>query len=293
MKPISADDIPRIATAVRLAGELLDAHGVTVLDVVRDWQAGVHGAPEGIGGTRWEDCTDPGCVECPNPTSDRSADRLHFHPRANDPTGETAATAAGGSVDTAAAVFTELQHLLVRAFADCSRLNAITAGIVPPDTAVDPVRWCNHHLQIGLCEPRHRGDECRFCYDFRLLWGKLPPLSILGIRHRYGRVTKDQVEAALDADARRNDTRQRIDDKITAARLISKPAKAAATNAPAEPDDDDLAGKLADALGRLVAAQETASPRRIERAWRKYLRAHEAFAAAHTNPPAEQEASHG
>lgn len=272
---VKSDDMPRIASAVRLAGELLDAHGALVLDVVRDWQRGVRSTAAGVGATRWEDCTDPGCQECPDPTSERTADRLHFHARANDPTGESAVVAGA---DMAAGVFDELMDLLGRVFADCSRLNTITAGIVPGDTAVDPVRWCARHLEIGVCEPRHRGDRCRWCYEFELLHKRPPPLSLLGVKHRYGRVTKEQVDEALDADARRADTFTRVDAQISALRHIATPQRSTAPQ-PAEPHpvDTDPAVRLADALGKWIAAQETGSPRRIERAWRRYLSAHQAL----------------
>lgn len=285
MTRVRNDDVPRIATTVRLAGELLDAHGATVLDIVRSWRAGTQ--TSGERGTRWEDCTDPACDECPNPTSPRDDDRLHHHPKSLDPTGETAATAASGHIDPTSQIHDELQQLLTRVFADCSRLNTITTGIVPPDTPGDPVNWCTHHLQIGICEPRHRGDECRFCYEFRLLHKKPPPLSLLGIKHRYGRVTKEQVDEALDADARRTDTFDRVDENIRAMRHIAKPVKATSAAPPDEPVDEDPAMKLSDALGRLIAAQETARPRRIERAWSRYLKAHETFIASRATDTTE------
>ncbi len=69
------------------------------------------------------------------------------------------------------------------------------------DTA-DPDIWCRHHLDtIASCEPRYRGDQCRFCYDF-LAVNKVPPSAeILAARHRGERITATMV------DQLRRDTR--------------------------------------------------------------------------------------
>jgi hypothetical protein len=60
--------------------------------------------------------------------------------------------------------------------------------------------WCTHHLRIGLCEPRWRGTDCRYCYDFMALWKMRPPVSILRDRHHGKRITERSVKAALEAD---------------------------------------------------------------------------------------------
>jgi hypothetical protein len=64
-----------------------------------------------------------------------------------------------------------------------------------PDPATDD-QWCRHHLEtIGECEPRYRGDECRFCYDWRLQFGATPDAQLMQAR-RYTRiVTTRDVEA--------------------------------------------------------------------------------------------------
>lgn len=284
-RPVSTDDIPRIAAALRLAGDLLETHGPVVLAVVADWRdngnrsASLDPSTSGTA-TSWEACTDALCDECPDPTGDKDA-RRHQHPRTNDPTGEAAASAATtGSARRAGPsdVYDEFQRILTRTFGDSSRINEIVAGIIPPDTPTDPIAYCTNHLRVGICEIRHRGDECRFCYDFRLLWKKPPPPSILGIKHRYGRVTEKQVREALDTEDRLDTTRKRISKSISTTRQ-TKPAVAVDLDSrPATSDDDDPAVKLADALGKYIAAEATGgNTRRRERALKRYLTAHAAF----------------
>lgn len=69
---------------------------------------------------------------------------------------------------------------------------------------VDPSaaeQWCTHHLTaIGKCEPRHRGDLCRTCYDFKLAHNeKLPPADLLAAKHEGRRWTEQMIRDSLRA----------------------------------------------------------------------------------------------
>lgn len=101
-------------------------------------------------------------------------------------------------------------HLLGAIVAHCYALQDLVAAWrhdrqvdVPPTT--EDV-WCRHHLDtIQACEPRYRGDLCRYCYDFELgtrgrsTKGLLPPAEILAARHRGEKVTAKMVDDAIRA----------------------------------------------------------------------------------------------
>jgi hypothetical protein len=58
----------------------------------------------------------------------------------------------------------------------------------------DPTEmWCTSCLRIGDKNPRHRGDRCRFCYDWDRTEHFLVPTEILEIRQRR-RLTERDVE---------------------------------------------------------------------------------------------------
>lgn len=58
-----------------------------------------------------------------------------------------------------------------------------------PDPAGDD-EWCRNHLEtIGVCEPRHRGDLCRSCYDVQLAHGTPPDRLLLQAIRDRGRIT--------------------------------------------------------------------------------------------------------
>lgn len=68
--------------------------------------------------------------------------------------------------------------------------------------------WCRHHLElIGTCEPRYRGDRCRWCYDFHATNAVLPPVEILTARARGDRITQGMITAW--AKAAKADRKQR------------------------------------------------------------------------------------
>lgn len=179
---VTTADIPRVAAAIRTAGELFEVHGSLMLDLTSDWAQGAKAAnldPDSRG-NRWE--TDEDGFSQPIPA---------------DPTGEAVLHARGD-------VATELQKRLARLADDSLWLKDmahVLAPIVPPSTMNEKNDlWCNHHLRVGMCEPRHRGDDCRFCYDFRLLWKVHPPISLLRERSNGKRLTEAGIKAALEAD---------------------------------------------------------------------------------------------
>ena len=62
-------------------------------------------------------------------------------------------------------------------------------------TAAD---WCAHHLTtIGTCEPRAKGDLCRWCDDFRRAYNVLPTRGLLEKRRDGARITQALVDESL------------------------------------------------------------------------------------------------
>ena len=184
---ITSSDVPRVAAAIRVAGELFEVHGDLMLTLTADWSAGAKAAnldPDS-GGNRWENCGDPFCRECP-------------HAKPSDPTGEAAIAERRDFMAS------ELQARLARMVDDAQWLKDaahVLAPIVPPSTMNEKNDlWCSHHLKIGLCEVRHRNDLCRYCGDFMALWNVRPPVAILRDRHHGKRITEPMVKAALEAD---------------------------------------------------------------------------------------------
>lgn len=184
---VTASDVPRVAATIRVCGELFEVHGELMLNLTADWAAGAKAAnldPDS-GGNRWEPCGDPFCTECP-------------HAMPSDPTGEAAIAARRGEVAA------ELQTRLDRINADAQwvrDLAHVLAPIVPPSTMNDRNDlWCDNCLRVGLANPRHRGAECRDCYDFRLMWQVPRPPSLIRDRHLGKTITMPKVKAALEAE---------------------------------------------------------------------------------------------
>jgi hypothetical protein len=183
---ITTADVPRVAAAGRLAGELLEVHGNLMLTLASDWSAGAKAAnldPDSRG-NRYESCDDPTCMECP-------------HAIPSDPTGEAVLHARKE-------LHADMQQRLKRWLSDSQWIRDmahVLAPIVPPSTMNEKDdRWCSNHLRVGLAEPRWRGEECRSCYDFRLLWKIHQPVSIMRDRSDGKRITEAMVKAALEAD---------------------------------------------------------------------------------------------
>jgi hypothetical protein len=57
-----------------------------------------------------------------------------------------------------------------------------------PDPASDD-QWCRNHLEQGICEPRDRGDLCRWCYDICRAHGTTPDPILIRARHQGARIT--------------------------------------------------------------------------------------------------------
>lgn len=179
---ITTSDVPRVAAAIRTAGELFEAHGELMLTLTADWAAGMKAAnldPDS-GGNRWE--------------TDEHGDVWAVP---SDPTGEAVLNAR-------ADLHAELRKRLDRIHADAQWLRDtahVLAPIVAPSSMNEPDdRWCSHHIRIGLAEPRHRNDLCRWCYDFMLVWKVRPPVSLLRDRHDGKKITDQRIKSALEAD---------------------------------------------------------------------------------------------
>ena len=70
----------------------------------------------------------------------------------------------------------------------------------PTGPTFTDTEWCTHHLdQLGICEPRYRGDLCRRCYGVHLTTGHHPPLTILQAWRDGTRVTDATLTAAIAA----------------------------------------------------------------------------------------------
>lgn len=93
----------------------------------------------------------------------------------------------------------------VDAFHDAARTLIDLTQTARPDRAPEhPTtsrdEWCRVHLKaIGACEPRARGDLCRWCNDFTIAYRVDPPEVILRARHEGQRVTQPMIVAALKA----------------------------------------------------------------------------------------------
>lgn len=224
----SLQEINRVAAGVRLAGELLEAHGTRALVVAEQWAAGpVSANLEPVRGHRSESMVlQPGSgkVVVPIPA---------------DPTGEEAV----GDTDPDRHLHAELVQLVARLDADAYRLRVILRATNPhatglllakPETPaeVSLAGWCvSCHRDGAYCEPvamrpdgtRRYRDFCNWCGEFQaqrmsLAWtvieslpGKekkdakkrlkaglgLPPLELVKARHEGRRVTQRMVEASV------------------------------------------------------------------------------------------------
>lgn len=220
-KHVTDEDTARIGQVVRQAGELIDAHGPLALELTLSWKRGPRSPnlnPD-TGGWRYEVITENGEeVTVPIPSDSTGESAVHF--------------------DNLDGAHDELQSLLKRLQSDAARVRDIVSAAVPPAVAagIESVEWCSNHLRIQQCEPRHRGDLCRFCYDFKNLRQKVPPPTILGIRHRYGRVTEKQIEEALSREGKIDETVNRVGDAVQRGRR-SVQAPVAAKPQPPESKD--------------------------------------------------------
>jgi len=67
----------------------------------------------------------------------------------------------------------------------------------PDGLAIDLTdTWCRSCLNAGHRSPRHRGDLCRWCYDFVTGQGFAPPADLIDQHHTGHRLTMRQVDGA-------------------------------------------------------------------------------------------------
>jgi hypothetical protein len=197
------DDTTRVAGTVRLAGELLEAHGELAWSLTEDWEKGVRSPT-----------LQPSASDRYEIVHEGTADEFSARVPSNDRTGESAVDPLGG-VET----HTKLKRCLDRMYRDAAEIVKIIEAVVPPvPFDAGPLEWCNNHLRLQLCEPVHRGNLCRWCYDFNLMHRTLPPASLLGLRHRYGRVSEDQVKAALRAEKGHRDSLDKVNQAVRTGR---------------------------------------------------------------------------
>lgn len=55
--------------------------------------------------------------------------------------------------------------------------------------------WCTSCLRLQRCEPRHRGELCRWCGDFLASEGRRPSVTLLDAHHRGVRITRQMIVA--------------------------------------------------------------------------------------------------
>lgn len=201
---IRTADIPRITAIGHVAMDLWEAHGHLALQLAAEWADGPPAAnldPDRRG-NRWELDPDTGEVWAVPA----------------DPTGEASLTA--GQSHARQSLHAELQSLLALHEATSVRLRNIVATLVPVklDATENDKRWCTNHLRIGVCEPRARGDLCRWCDDKRLEWGVRPPVKLMTMRHLGKTVYDRDVKDALAAEGVRLETVKGITKAVKTAR---------------------------------------------------------------------------
>lgn len=169
-------DIPQIAAILRLAGELLDAHGSEAWDTTIEWDRGV--SAQALTGT-----TSGGGPA--DPTGNISHSEPDHH--------------------------REFKKLLERIASDAAQITALVNATNPAlttrptiklDESVADDGWCvSCHRDDRMCEPvseRYSGKGwCRWCGDWHHAHGFLPPIDILRDRHRGKRISKQRVDEAI------------------------------------------------------------------------------------------------
>jgi hypothetical protein len=68
---------------------------------------------------------------------------------------------------------------------------------VPLPEPVTDEDWCRNHLAAGICEPRDRGDLCRWCYDIGRAHGTAPDPILIRARHQGQRITDTLIDDFL------------------------------------------------------------------------------------------------
>jgi hypothetical protein len=98
---------------------------------------------------------------------------------------------------------------------ECGAPKPVAAKHRPKDLVgadVAAAGWCKSCYRDGqYMQPietnrdglRYYKDHCRWCGSFKAEWGIEPPVPLLELRHRYGRVTTAQVEQHLPKHLKR------------------------------------------------------------------------------------------
>lgn len=198
MTPPTAEDLPRITAVTHVAMDLWEAHGMLAMKLADEWAdgAGTANLDPDAHGNRWELDDDGNVWAIPA-----------------DPTGEA-------SLRARSALRSEIDGLLRLQEATAVRLRNIVMTLVPVklDAGENDPRWCTNHLRIGVCEPRARGDLCRWCDDKRLEWGVRPPVRLMTMRHLGKTVYDRDVKDALAAEGVRLETVQGVTKAVSVAR---------------------------------------------------------------------------
>lgn len=194
----TVDDLPRITGVTHLAMDLWEAHGRLALELAESWSDGPPAAnldPDARG-NRWEVDANGDVWAIPS-----------------DPTGEA-------SIKARTDLLGEIEGLLRLQEATAIRLRNIAMTLVPVryEATDDDKRWCTNHMRIGACEPRSRGDLCRWCDDKRLEWGVRPPVKLLTMRHLGKTVYDRDVKDALAAEGVRLETVKGVTKAVRLAR---------------------------------------------------------------------------
>lgn len=238
-------DLERLAQGLDEAARLLRDHGKRALEVTEAWEQGPRSAPtEPSGSWRYEDCTDPSCVECPNPEGS-TEERLHKHPLPSDPTGEAVLV-----FEAQAAFHAHLVEHANQLDEHAHHVRRIIKSAVPAARTATPVKvdesreevsragWCVSCYRLDKrCEPiatqvnKRTGktetvyaDFCWWCGRFVAEWKDIlgaqgvPPIELVRLHHTHGkRVTEAKViEAMARISERAKDKRKRTHDEIQA-----------------------------------------------------------------------------
>jgi len=82
--------------------------------------------------------------------------------------------------------------------------------IPPIDTTTSDAEWCTNHLaHFGTCEPRARGDLCRWCDDILRQHGFTPDRVLMRARHNSSRITEQDIIDAKKRTGRNHQKRRK------------------------------------------------------------------------------------
>lgn len=190
---MNQEDFDRLSERGGRCSELARTRGVKALSVAAEWRGNVRAA-------NYDPSSGPGLRHDSYWETDPSTGELVEHVVAvpHDPTGEADSStadqlrharlvAAIGAFDQACATLTSLLIQTVP-YAPKSHNEG------PPEGACE-----NCWLDSRYFQPvEHYKKLCRFCGDFKGSEGQVPPLRILRLRHEGRRITRADVDRALN-----------------------------------------------------------------------------------------------